>query len=117
MWRDLIKVARPGQWLKNSVVLAALVFAGELGQPGNLELALAAAALFCLLSSSIYTFNDLFDREKDRSHPLKKNRPLASGRLGISTAVTFGIVLADELEILHHRRRIRRPQPRLLGTS
>jgi 4-hydroxybenzoate polyprenyltransferase len=94
MWRDLIKVARPGQWLKNSVVLAALVFAGELGQPGNLELALAAAALFCLLSSAIYTFNDLFDREKDRRHPLKKNRPLASGRLGVSTAVTFGIVLA-----------------------
>jgi len=73
MWPDLIKLARPGQWLKNSVVLAALVFGGELGNTSQLEQALLAALIFCLLSSAVYTFNDLLDRKQDRQHPLKKD--------------------------------------------
>jgi len=93
MWRDLIKVARPQQWLKNSVVLAALVFAGELRDSARVERALIATVLFCLLSSAAYTFNDILDREKDRQHPLKKDRPLASGRLGVAPAASLGLVL------------------------
>ena len=93
MWRDLIKVARPQQWLKNSVVLAALVFAGELGDSAKLERAIVAAALFCLLSSAMYVLNDIIDREKDRQHPLKKDRPLASGRLAVTPAATLGVTL------------------------
>jgi len=93
MWPDLIKLARPGQWLKNSVVLAALVFGGELGNTSQLEQALLAALIFCLLSSAVYTFNDLLDRKQDRQHPLKKDRPLASGRLPVTPAVVLGLIL------------------------
>jgi 4-hydroxybenzoate polyprenyltransferase len=93
MGSDLIKLARPGHWLKNSVVLAAIVFAGELRNTQKLERAVLATLLFCLLSSAVYVFNDLLDREKDRQHPLKRDRPLASGRLGATPAVTLGLVL------------------------
>jgi 4-hydroxybenzoate polyprenyltransferase len=93
MGSDLIKLARPGQWIKNGVILAALVFAGELRNVTKLEQALLATLLFCLLSSAVYVFNDLLDREKDRQHPLKKDRPLASGRLGITPAIGLGVVL------------------------
>jgi len=93
MGSDLIRLARPGQWLKNSVVLAALVFAGELRNTAKLERALLATLLFCLLSSAVYVFNDLLDRDKDRQHPLKKDRPLASGRLGAAPAVILGLAL------------------------
>jgi 4-hydroxybenzoate polyprenyltransferase len=94
MLQDLISVARPTQWLKNGIVLAALVFAGELSDMLKLEQALLAMVLFCLLSSAVYTFNDLIDRDKDRLHPAKKDRPLASGRLSAGSAVGFGLVLA-----------------------
>jgi 4-hydroxybenzoate polyprenyltransferase len=93
MLRNLISVSRPTQWLKNGIILAALVFAGELQNPGQLKMSLLAIAVFCLLSSAVYTFNDLFDRERDRQHPLKKDRPLAAGRMSVTTAIVFGILL------------------------
>lgn len=94
MIRDLIKLARPDQWLKNGIIFAPLVFAGELQVPGLLLRATIAAALFCLLSSAVYIFNDLIDRDKDRQHPMKKDRPLASGRIGAGPAVAVGVALA-----------------------
>jgi 4-hydroxybenzoate polyprenyltransferase len=93
MFRDLVSIARPTQWLKNSIVMAALVFAGELRDTDKLERAILAMLLFCLLSSAVYAFNDLCDREKDRQHPLKKNRPLASGRLSTGPAMALGVGL------------------------
>ena len=93
MIADLIRLARPVQWIKNGVVLAALVFAAELGDPVKVELAIFATLIFCLLSSAVYTFNDLIDREQDRQHPLKKDRPIASGRVGTGTALTMTFVL------------------------
>jgi 4-hydroxybenzoate polyprenyltransferase len=84
---DLLKLARPTQWIKNGVVLAALVFAGSVRDTSKLEISFAAAAIFCLLSSAIYTFNDLIDRRKDQAHPLKKDRPLASGRVSPVAAI------------------------------
>jgi 4-hydroxybenzoate polyprenyltransferase len=87
MMRDLFKLARPTQWLKNGVVLAALVFGGGIMQAELMQTALLAVVIFCLLSSAIYTLNDLIDREKDRQHPLKRNRPIASGRVSPGTAV------------------------------
>ena len=92
MLRDLISIARPTQWLKNGIVMAALVFAGELSDTAKLERAILAMLLFCLLSSAVYAFNDLIDREKDRQHPLKKDRPLASGRLPTAPAVLLSLV-------------------------
>jgi 4-hydroxybenzoate polyprenyltransferase len=93
MFADLIALARPTQWIKNGVVLAALVFGGEVGQFDKVILALIAAVVFCLLSSVVYTLNDLADRRQDQVHPLKKDRPLASGRISATQAWTFALVL------------------------
>lgn len=90
---QLIRLARPGQWIKNSVVLAALVFAGAIRDTAKAELAFAAAGIFCLLSSAIYTYNDLIDRHQDQAHPLKKDRPLASGAVSPTVAIVMVIVL------------------------
>lgn len=95
----LIQALRPKQWTKNAVVLAAFVFA--LGDPGQsmepvqaLRTALEAMFLFCLVSSAVYLLNDLRDRALDRQHPVKKNRPIASGQVRPITAlVTAGILL------------------------
>jgi 4-hydroxybenzoate polyprenyltransferase len=89
----LIKLARPGHWIKNSVVLAALFFAGVANNSQSVLLALAAAGVFCLLSSAIYTLNDIIDREQDKKHPLKKSRPLASGEISIAQATIFLVAL------------------------
>lgn len=91
---NLIKLARPKQWVKNGVLLAALVFAGTIGDSKSVELAIGAMAIFCLLSSSIYTLNDLVDRDKDRQHPIKRNRPIASGKVSVALAIAMVIVLA-----------------------
>ena len=93
MVADLIKLARPVQWIKNTIVLAPLVFAGQVLDTTKIEEALVATAIFCLLSSAVYAFNDLIDRDQDRQHPLKKDRPLASGRVGTGTAVAFIVLL------------------------
>ncbi|MBN1211782.1 MAG: decaprenyl-phosphate phosphoribosyltransferase [candidate division Zixibacteria bacterium] len=93
MLKNLFKLARPTQWLKNGVLLAALVFAGEMSHTLKVELALFGVVIFCLLSSAIYTFNDLIDREQDRQHPLKKERPLASGKVTVGQAIFMIIVL------------------------
>lgn len=93
MLTDLLRLARPTQWLKNGVVLAPLVFAGEMYNTAKIEYAFLATLIFCLLSSAIYTLNDLVDAEADRQHPAKKNRPIASGRIGTGTAIAMFIVL------------------------
>lgn len=92
----LIKSARPKQWLKNFALYAALVFSGfffyqENGQAPYFIIVTYAFLIFCILTSSIYTINDLIDMESDRKHPFKKNRPLASGALPVPIAI-FGIV-------------------------
>jgi len=93
MLQSLIRLARPGHWIKNSVVLAALFFGGVANDYGSVMLALAAAGVFCLLSSSIYTLNDIIDRQQDQKHPLKKNRPLASGKISVGPASIFFVTL------------------------
>ncbi len=89
---SLIKLARPAQWLKNGVVLAALIFGSNIANLQHVTISILAAAVFCLLSSAIYSLNDLVDREKDRQHPIKRNRPLASGK--ISTGAAIGMIVA-----------------------
>ncbi|MFQ6007754.1 MAG: decaprenyl-phosphate phosphoribosyltransferase [Candidatus Zixiibacteriota bacterium] len=89
----LIKLARPTHWLKNGIILLALIFAGELSNLKKVEQSLAAIAIFCLLSSAVYTFNDLIDREQDRKHPLKRFRPLASGEISTTMATLMILIL------------------------
>lgn len=83
----VLTLMRPRQWIKNIVVLAGVVFAGLLPEPQFALRALGALAVFCLLSSGIYVFNDLMDVEKDRRHPEKRNRPLAAGTVRRGAAV------------------------------
>jgi 4-hydroxybenzoate polyprenyltransferase len=74
---------RPRQWTKNLIVLFGVVFARQLGEPYLLIRSLTAFVTFCLLSGAIYLVNDRLDLAKDRQHPVKRNRPLASGRLSL----------------------------------
>lgn len=95
---DLVQTLRPTQWTKNIVVLAAFFFA--FGDPGQaLELvpglvrSLAAALLFCVVSSGIYALNDITDIKADRNHPLKKLRPIAAGRVPVPAAWCTAVCL------------------------
>jgi 4-hydroxybenzoate polyprenyltransferase len=96
MLKALIKTMRPRQWVtKNIFIFAALVFDKQLLLVDSFLRTLAGFALFCLISSSVYIFNDLADVEADRQHPEKKTRPIASGKLPIPVAWTAGILLAS----------------------
>jgi 4-hydroxybenzoate polyprenyltransferase len=83
---------RPRQWVKNLFVFAALIFGQKVATPAAAP-ALEAFAIFCALSGAMYLFNDVADREKDRRHPQKRHRPVASGRLSAGAAVAVGAVL------------------------
>jgi 4-hydroxybenzoate polyprenyltransferase len=89
----LVRAMRPRHWLKNGFVLAPAVFAGHAFDPPAMLKALAVAAAFCLASSAGYLVNDVIDREADRSDPVKRLRPVASGELGIAAALTWAVAL------------------------
>jgi 4-hydroxybenzoate polyprenyltransferase len=104
MGKALIESLRPAQWVKNLLVFAALVFSRQAGDPQMVVDSVVAFILFCAASSGVYLLNDLVDREADRRHPLKKDRPIASGAvppglagfisvLLLSLSVAFGFVL------------------------
>ena len=93
MLRLLLKTMRPRQWTKNAFLFAALVFDGKLLHLPDFLRTLAGFGLFCLISSAVYIINDLTDVESDRQHPVKKNRPIASGRLPVPTAIAAGSIL------------------------
>lgn len=93
MLKYILKAMRPRQWTKNAFIFAALVFDRKLLNLHAFLQTLAAFVLFCLLSSSVYLINDILDRESDRAHPIKKNRPIASGNLPVGLALATGIFL------------------------
>jgi len=83
----LLRTMRPRQWTKNVFVFAGVFFDGRAFELVRLVHSLAAFAIFCLLSSAVYLINDLADVEKDRQHPSKRHRPIASGDLKPSVAI------------------------------
>lgn len=89
----LLQTMRPKQWTKNGFIFAALVFDQQLFHPMPLMRTFAGFGLLCLLSSTVYLINDLVDVERDRQHPTKRNRPLASGRLNRNVALIAAIIL------------------------
>ena len=89
----LLESTRPGQWTKNLLIFAALLFAKKLGDPVRATHALLAFVLFCAVSGVVYLFNDMLDRERDRLHPVKSRRPLASGRLPMNIALPAALAL------------------------
>ena len=92
--RNLVRLARPGHWLKNGFVFAALVFARRVTDAGAVLKTVEAFAAFCLASSAVYALNDVADRAEDAQHPSKRGRPVASGAVGVGAAVVLGLVLA-----------------------
>ena len=90
----LLEAMRPLQWSKNLFVFTGLVFAGKLSNPALFLITAAAFLCFCAVSSAAYLLNDLVDIERDRLHPRKRMRPLASGRLSRSSAARAAAALA-----------------------
>jgi len=90
---EIFKSLRPKQWIKNLFIFAPLIFSRNLLDKPLLLKTIVAFVTFCLLSSAHYIFNDLQDLEEDKLHPLKSQRPLASGRLQKPAAVVAMIVL------------------------
>jgi len=106
----MVRTIRPHQWVKNLFVLAPIVFARELTRPTLILAALSAFAVFCLLAGAVYTLNDLVDADADRVHPVKRLRPIASGRVPVplARAMVVGLVsiaLGSALAggVLYHR--------------
>ncbi|MBL6275046.1 UbiA prenyltransferase family protein [Micromonospora fiedleri] len=89
----LFILLRPRQWIKGSLVLLAPLVASPATAVTQVVPLLGTLLSFLAASSAVYIFNDLHDRERDRLHPVKRNRPLASGRVSASAAVTLLVVL------------------------
>ena len=90
----VVRTARPRQWPKNLLVFAAPLAGASLGRRDGLLYALVAAAAFGFASVAVYFVNDVVDAERDRLHPRKRNRPVASGALPKQHAVALGAVCA-----------------------
>ncbi len=92
LW-GLFRAARPRQWIKNFAVFAALIFSGTLLDPTNQLKSLLAFVFFCIFSSATYLLNDVFDIERDKLHPFKTKRPIASGLVPVPLAITLSLGL------------------------
>lgn len=90
--RNIMISVRPYQWVKNILVFAALFFSLSFFSLDALLLSIRAFTSFCLVSSGIYLLNDYRDRHADKLHPLKKNRPIAAGKISTSVALTAMIL-------------------------
>jgi len=90
---SIIKVARPVHWIKNFSLFAALIFTGNLFNQILLDKVILAFIAFNLATSATYIFNDVLDAKYDRLHPIKKFRPIASGKLPIPAALFISLVL------------------------
>lgn len=88
-----IRLLRPHQWVKNGFVAAPLFFTPNLVNPANIAAVALGIVAFCFLSSAVYIVNDYVDREADRKHPEKRQRPLAAGTVSVATAAAMLLAL------------------------
>ncbi len=98
---DIIICARPRQWIKNVLVLAPVVFE-KVTDPIILIKFAGAFVLFCFAASATYLLNDILDRDRDREHPLKQNRPIAAGRISVATALCVSVLMGIGALILSY---------------
>jgi 4-hydroxybenzoate polyprenyltransferase len=91
--RDAWRLIRPAHWLKNAFVLVGLLFGHAWHDPGLASASFVAFVAFCAVASAVYVLNDWFDRELDRQHPGRRDRPIASGRVGGAGAAAIGLAL------------------------
>ncbi|MEE9615348.1 MAG: decaprenyl-phosphate phosphoribosyltransferase [Thermodesulfobacteriota bacterium] len=90
----ILEAMRPVQWLKNGLIFMALVFSKSFFEPEAVSNSVLAFIVFSMVSGAVYLINDIVDREKDREHPLKDKRPIASGRLPAGSAWTGAAVIS-----------------------
>jgi len=93
--RDFFRLLRVEQWYKNIIIFISLIFSFSLLDPNLFYLIFKGFIALCLISSSYYIINDLKDIEKDKNHPEKKNRPLASKKITPKTAIIISILLLN----------------------
>ena len=95
---DILKTARPRQWVKNLILYSALIFTGNILPSSwwwkDFWVVTEAIAAFSLVAVSIYFLNDLVDVKTDQAHPFKRLRPIAAGRISKSLAITVFLVAA-----------------------
>jgi len=91
---ELLRLMRPYQWVKNAFVFVGLLFGHAWHDSALVTQAVIAFAAFCLVSSAIYTFNDIVDLEQDKQHAKKSKRPLASGAVSVPAAIMLAAPLA-----------------------
>jgi 4-hydroxybenzoate polyprenyltransferase len=90
---SLVRSLRPEQWTKNLIIFGGLLFGQRLFDLHSIVYASAAFAVFCALSGVVYLLNDVADQDADRSHPLKRHRPIASGELSTSAALVAAAII------------------------
>ncbi|MCE7934941.1 MAG: decaprenyl-phosphate phosphoribosyltransferase [Chlorobi bacterium CHB2] len=97
---DRIRLMRPSHWIKNAFIFAPLVYGKALMNAESDLRALTAFFAFCFVSSSVYILNDIVDRNADAQHPKKQHRPIASGKVGVGSAVVQLAVVAAVAALL-----------------
>lgn len=90
--KDYIKLIRPKHYLKNILIFLPLIFSGHFFNIELLKISLFGFFSFCMAASTIYIVNNIKDREKDKMHDIKKNRPIASGKISVKKAVVLSII-------------------------
>jgi decaprenyl-phosphate phosphoribosyltransferase len=95
----VVQTARPRQWPKNLLVLAAPLAGASLGRDDGLAYALLAALVFTAAASAVYFVNDVVDADRDRQHPVKRLRAVASGRLPRAHALAVGVAAVAAAEV------------------
>jgi 4-hydroxybenzoate polyprenyltransferase len=95
LWKlgGFVRTVRPHQWVKNVFVLAPIFFARDIANKELLFRAAGSFGVFCLLAGAVYTINDIADADADKLHPVKRFRPIASGRVSPGAAKIFSVLL------------------------
>lgn len=94
MIKDILRLIRPKQWIKNMFVFIPMFFAGELFDLHSLCLCAVTFLAYSFMASSIYCYNDIVDADADRRHPVKCHRPVASGAVSVRLAYTLMVLMA-----------------------
>lgn len=90
---SIVKLVRPHQWVKNTVIFAAVIFSKNFFNLPYLEKSIIAFGVFCVASGAVYIFNDIIDARADRNHPQKSRRPIAAGDISLAMAIIYFIVM------------------------
>lgn len=97
---NYLKLMRPKHYIKNFLIFLPLLFSGKLLDFSNILITLGGVICFSLMASSIYIINDIKDKDKDRNHKTKCNRPIASGKISVKNAIIFLFVLLILVTVL-----------------